>query len=66
MDRHLRGRLDSEAHFVASNFHDGDDDLIVDHNALILLAAQDEHTGDPFRWEGGGVEASDVPPQTRN
>ena len=37
MDRNFLRSDNAETDFVATNFHDGDGDVIVDDNALVLL-----------------------------
>src|SRR5262249_18069898 len=44
---------DSQPDLVAPDFHHGEGDPVPDHNALVLLARQDQHRPLPVRGEGG-------------
>ncbi len=35
--------LQSQANFVATNVHDGHDDIIADHNAFVSMSRKDQH-----------------------
>jgi hypothetical protein len=59
VDRHIRGRLDTEAHLCAIARQDGDLDVVADHDALSGLPRQDEH--EPQFLHPTGVPA---PPDT--
>jgi len=40
---HLLGSLYSEAHLVATYFHNNDRDVVVDDDALVFFSRQNQH-----------------------
>src|SRR5437773_5134376 len=44
MDGDLLGSRDSQANFVAPDIDDGDFDVVTDHDRLIALTGQHQHT----------------------
>jgi hypothetical protein len=45
MNRHLFGRVNTEPNLVATYFDYGDDNVLVDDDALVLLSGQNKHRG---------------------
>jgi hypothetical protein len=43
MDGYLRRGIDPKPNFVASNIHNGDDNVVTDNDALVTLSRQDQH-----------------------
>lgn len=52
VNRHVLGRFNAQANFVAANFHDRDHDIVADHDSLIFAAGEDEHDGGLRKGEG--------------
>jgi len=46
--RNFLGRLNSEADFVATDFHHNDRNVIINDNALVLLSGKDQHINPPM------------------
>lgn len=47
MDGDVPGGIDANPHFVTSNFHDGDSDIIADDDRFVALAGQHKHDCSP-------------------
>src|SRR5262245_5376766 len=61
MDCHASGMLDPEAHLVLPDFNDGEDDLVVDHEALVLHPLDDDHGGTSLLGRGHRPAPRNVP-----
>ena len=49
VDRNVLRRDDAEAHFVTTNLHDRDDNIVVDNDTLVFFPGQDKHGCVSFR-----------------
>ena len=45
VDGNFRRGIDAQANFVAANIHDGDNNIVADHDAFIAVSRQNQH-----RW----------------
>src|SRR5258706_10964441 len=55
MDADLFGGVDPQTHLVAADIHHGDLDVVSDHDRLVALTGQHQHTGS-FLGKGPGSE----------
>src|SRR3954470_7699227 len=55
MDADLFGGIDPQTHLVAADIHHGDLDVVSDHDRLVALTGQHQHTGS-FLGKGPGSE----------
>ena len=61
MNGHLPRRLDSETNLVPADLNHGDDDVVIDDDAFIFLARQNQH-GTRFSEDGAGAETDSTIP----
>ena len=43
VDRNFLWSLNSKTHFIATNLHDNDGDVVVNNNAFVLFSRKDKH-----------------------
>src|SRR5438552_1699329 len=61
MDADLFGGIDPQTHLVAADIHHGDLDVVSDHDRLVALTGQHQHTGS---FLGKGAWKNDSKPAT--
>ena len=56
MNRDFLWRFKAKSYFVSLDIHDGNDDVVVDDDALVFLAGQDKH-GNVIRYGPTGIKS---------